>query len=255
MKLDTAFFRNLSAATFDSLTDYYEATESQLASIKDRDCKKIHEDLLRLGLSGEEEYAEWNLAMQDHSAKYDMLFTNFFRYSFIVLLVIVFEDWLHRLCLGVEDIKHPVDAVPATGEDTVRKHRNYLRNAGVPVDNSLWDDVFDLVKIRHCIVHASGNIERSKYQQRLRDVAQKGVGLLISDHTYHNELTPLYLEPGMLMIEARFCRSTIAKIKALFAALCDSVPLLEISFDSLDKSKGEESNASDDTLGPLDKTK
>lgn len=245
MKVDTAFFRSLSTAAFDSLAEYYETMESQLASMKDRDRKRIYKDLSKLGLSGEEKYREWDLAMQDHSAKYDMLFTNFSRYSFVVLLVIVLENWLHRLCLAVDDIRHPAGVVPATGEDTIRKHRDYLKKAGVLADNSLWDDVFDLVKIRHCIVHASGNTDHSKYQLRLRDISRKGVGLSISDHTYRNALTPLYLETGMLMIEPRFCRSMIAKIKTLFGTLCDSVPLYEMSFVSLATSDSKESVSND----------
>ena len=78
---DTAFFRNLSLAAIDSLKEYHTTFESQLKSIKDGEKVRIEEDLRRLHLSEEESFAEWSLAMDQYSAKYDMLFTNFFRYS------------------------------------------------------------------------------------------------------------------------------------------------------------------------------
>ena len=240
VKTDTAFFRNLSRATFNSLSEYRETMESKLGSMKEEDRKRIEEDLKKLELSDEDEYREWDLAMQNHTATFDMLFANFFRYSFIVLLYLIFEDWLYRLCVAVHDIKGYKESPPTPSRDILNTYKNYLVKAGVKAEGGLWQDISDFNKVRNCIAHNSGCVKRSRYEPRLRTMAQKAIGIGISSYENRGEIEPLYLENDMLIIEPQYCESVVQDIKQLFEKLCDAASLYEIDFSSIGKSSRTE---------------
>jgi hypothetical protein len=229
MKWDTVFFRNLSLTTFDSLNDYFETIDQQLMTVKEGDRKRINGDIKELELDEEQRYAEWDLALQKHTTTYDMLYTNFLHYSFVVLLFLVMNDWLHRLCLAVEDIKNPPNPVP----NNLKGYKQYLTDAQVLVDDRLWEVADNLQKVRDCIVHTSGNVSRSRDKKHLRTMAQRKMGIKISSRTDIDDEEPLYLENDMLIIQPAYCKSTISNIKLLIEGLCDKVPLEKFDFKSL----------------------
>lgn len=228
MKTDTVFFGILTRSAFDGLMEYYETNESLLASIKKEDSIRINEEVKKtvrdLALSNESEYAEWDMRMQDHDAKYNMLFANFFRYSFIVLVFLVLEDHLHRLCCALQDAKTYPKAPPIPKRNIIEKYKKYIYEVGISVRSNLWEGVKDLNTIRNCIVHSSGDVSRSRYED-LTKIAGKGVGIQISGKSDRNELTPLYLADNMLMIEAKYCESIIPEITVLFEELCKAAQL------------------------------
>jgi hypothetical protein len=239
VSLDTAFFRNLSIAAIDSLKEYHTTFESQLKSIKDVERVRIEENLRRLNLAKGEAFAEWSLAMDQHSAKYDMLFTNFFRYSFAVLVFLVFEDWLNRLCRAVKDIKLLDEPVPEPSRDIVKAYKEYLKRSGVHFEDRIWQIVLDFSQVRNCIVHTSGSVARvnPKRQHKLREIANRGIGIEISNYQNKYEHVPLYLENDMLMIQPNYLELVISDIKSLLNMLCDAIPLHELSFGSLTTKK------------------
>jgi len=229
MKWDTALFRNLSLAALDGLNDYFETMEQQLITIKESDRKRIHKDIKELELNDEQKYAEWDIAMQKHTTTYGMLYTNFFRYSSVVLLFLVMDNWLHRLCLAVQDIKNSPNPVP----NNLDGYKQYLTAAQVSVDDRLWEVAHNLQKVRDCIVHTSGNIIRSRDETHLRAMAQKKIGIKISRRIDRGDEEPLYLEDNMLMIQPDYCKSTVNKIKLLIEELCDKVQLEKFDFKDL----------------------
>jgi hypothetical protein len=86
MNRNGACLRKNKVSDMNGVAKYYDLMESQLQIAKSDDRKKIPEMLASLGLSREEEWVEWDVAMQEHEATYDMLFVNFLRYSCIALL-------------------------------------------------------------------------------------------------------------------------------------------------------------------------
>lgn len=226
-------YRNLSLATFDSLNQYYQTMESQLTTLKRDEQKRIEEDIKKLELSSDEKYAEWSMETDNLTAKYNMLYTNFFRYSFIVLLFLVLDDWLHRLCLAVQEFKH-LPNPPARDKDILRAYKKYLAEANVTVTDNLWEFAFDLQEVRDCIVHTSGNISRSRDKEHLRNLAKRKIGIEISTRGYYrDEEEPLYLEENMLIVKSDYCRSTILDIKLLIDKLCDAIPLSKVDLGKL----------------------
>lgn len=229
MKWDTALFRNLSLAALDGLSDYFETMEQQLITIKESDRKRINKDIRELELNDEQRYAEWDAAFQTHTTTYNMLYTNFSRYSFVVLLLLVMNDWLHRLCLAVQDIKNPPNPVPSN----LNGYKQYLTDAQVSVDDRLWEVAHNLQKVRDCIVHTSGNIIRSRDETHIRAMAQKKMGIKISSRIDRGDEEPLYLEDNTLIIQPAYCKSTVNNIKLLIEELCDKVPLEKFDFRDL----------------------
>lgn len=234
VRLETAFFRNLSIAAIDSLKEYQNTFESQLKSIKDEAKLRIKEDLSRLHLNEEEAFAEWSLAMDQYSAKYDMLFTNFFRYSFAVLSFLIFEDWLNRLCHAVKEIKQSDEPVPKPSRDIIKTYRKYLKRSGVRFEDGIWQSVLDFNQVRNCVVHASGSVARvnPKQQNNLKELASRELGIEISDYRTKHKHVPLYLENDMLVIKSNYLEAVISDMKSLFNTLCNAIPLHELSFRS-----------------------
>jgi hypothetical protein len=168
ISLDTAFFRDLSSATFNTLAEFHSSMESQLSSAKTRERENINRQIEALGLIGDERYVEYGSAMEGYEAKYEMLFTNFFRFSYITLLALALEDWLARLCRAVQDIKKLLEGPPQPQRGIVASFRSYLEEAGVLIEDGLWEAARDLYSVRNCVVHHSGNVLCSSSRDRQR---------------------------------------------------------------------------------------
>jgi hypothetical protein len=232
INIETGFFRNLSRGAFDGLNEYYDAMEAQLTRMAKEDKKKKENDVAKLKLNDEEKrYSEWDLAMQDHDATYNMLFKNFLRYSFIVLAGLVLEDWMYKLCLAAKDLKGASEPVPTPDQKILENYRKYLEDIGVKVDDKYWQSIWDFVKIRNCIAHNSGKVKRCRYESHLRNMAKRCLGVSIGYDTTDEEIQPLYLEDDMLVIEPEYCGALVRDIKQLFESLCEEASLHELQWD------------------------
>ena len=227
MSIDALFARTLAIGAVDGLREYYEAMEKELQSLKGRKCEEIYQQIKNLKLSSEEESSELDIAMQEHRATYDMLFANYLRYSCITLLLLVLEYQLHEICRAIQEVKSITTPVKKPDKCILKGYRKCLEDeAGITVK---WDRVFDLNKIRNCIVHASGNVNlsKSKYKPHLISVAQREKGLSISgiNNNYNTQTQPLYLEDGMLVLEPEFCTNAILEVRKLIDEICKATSL------------------------------
>ena len=196
MRITGSFVRGLTLAAISGIEDYYEAAESGLQAIEDKELAHIRETAQALNW----EYADWAAASQEHEMTFDMLVPNYFRYSCVVLLYLVLESKLKEMC----EIAHkaaPDKPLPGFGRDFVRTCKQYLKGA-VGFSTQRWGQLEDLSKIRNCIVHASGKVE-GKYSEHIRQLAKAGIGIAVSGNGKRApaELLPLYLEDNMIMIE------------------------------------------------------
>ena len=218
-----SFFPDLTLATLDGLGQYFETAESQLQSVKQKEYDQIVSEIKGWGLSPEDEWIEWDLAMQEHTATHDMLFSHFLRYSFVVLLFLILENKLREFCeiVGKRKGKTP----PAAKRDIVKQYKRFLEHAGVSIAQQVWESVHDLNKVRNCIVHASGNMARATDEKHLRSLAHQDPSIAISGYDYEGESLPLYLEDDMLMLTTDYCSHAVADVRRLFENLCRAVPL------------------------------
>lgn len=222
MKSDSVWFGLLAKSALGGLAEYYDKHESLLQSAKEQAASKINREINELAknahLNEDEEYAEWSIKMQEHEATYDMLFTNFFRYSFLVLTYVVLEDHLHRLCLALQDVKKLDEPAPYPSADILKTYKAYVQRAGVTATPELWESMEDLQSVRNCIVHSSGDVVRSRYKAKINSVAAKNVGVQVSGKHERYEMTPLYLKDGMVMVESRYCTKVTQDMHNLIEA-------------------------------------
>lgn len=227
VKVDTAFYRDLTMADIHALGEYLQTMESQLEALKNEDYNRILSHSKNLVLDEEQKMAEWDIAIDEHTAKYDMLFRNFFRYSFVVLINLFVENSLRELCYAVQDLKEISKQVRNPRRSIIEKRKQFLCEVGVSVSQELWEPITTLTKVRNCITHASGKVGRSnpKDEQHLREVTTQGLGILISDIHSERELHALYREDDMLVLEAKYCTKIVEDIAKLFEMLCDAAGL------------------------------
>lgn len=224
-----SFFPTLTLTTLDGLAQYYEAAESQFEIVKQEEHSLIISKIKSWGLSPQDEWTEWDLAMQEHTAKHDILFANFLRYSYVVLLFLILENELRELCEIVG--KRRGEAPPVPRKAIVKHYKQFLKDVGVSVEQQVWESIHNLNKIRNCIVHRSGNVAGTKYEGHLRGLADRDPSLSISGHDYDGEDIPLYLECDMLILTPEYCRHATADVRKLFQDLCHAVPLRGVVFE------------------------
>lgn len=232
MKRDSIFLGILLELYIGGLANYYDKSESLLNQSRSQDLSKLKNEIKRIAkqssLSKDDEYAMWNMAATEIEEEYDMLHFNFFRYSFVVLLSLILQEQLDRLCHIFYRTNRNTEPPPTQGEEAINKYKKYITSSGVNLPDTLWQPLHALNIVRNCIVHYSGDVSRVARRRHtfLAQLAQKDIGIAISHQDNESKQTPLYFMDNMLIIEPRYCETTITAIKLLLEAVCKSANLL-----------------------------
>lgn len=193
---------------FDNLTDYLEMMENQFEVVRELERKNIPQNPPP-GLS-EEEFADWQSEIQFFEERYESDFPSKFRYSFLVLLLIVVETRLRAACNEITKRRDLELKEKDLKGVAIERAKTFLdKVANVPVrDQEAWQWLKDFQKVRDCIVHANGRIEVSRDKKRLKELCKKDFGLSI--------------DAGSLMIEHEYCTKTLKIAQSFFDQLLDS---------------------------------
>jgi hypothetical protein len=181
---------------------------------------------------------EYRLSISDHSlAKFEVgelrndfkrRFNEFYprslRYSSVVLLVIVTENYLNEICDAVyERRKLPIRAKDLTGRG-IERSLNYLKAmVGVePGKIRHWQRMSALSEIRNCVVHRFGKV-RNKHQEetdkRIANIIKREPGLKLSEA---DAFSGSEEDMRMLLIDPAFCRTAVVATQEFFADVFDS---------------------------------
>ena len=131
------------------------------------------------------------------------------RYSFVVLVHIVFDTQIRYFCSRIQrDLKLPEIAVTDLRGSAIDQARLFLtRLASIRAkDFPEWQQLRTLQKIRDCIVHSYGDVGRSRDEKFLRDLAMQGSGVSIDDE-------------GRIAVTKHFCEEQLATLRTLFKRL------------------------------------
>ena len=225
MKMEGMWFGYLTKSAHDSLSQYYEKSETWLESAKKDDVSEKYKSnkiaAKEHSLTKDEEYSEWDIKMQDHDITYEMFFTNYFRYSMVVLSALILEDHLQRFCNALYKLKGNIKKPPKPIGNIIKSYKEYIDAFNLSYDQSVWDFTEDFNHIRNCIVHASGDVSRRGKQEQacLKVIEGKNTGIHIGRRKSGYKLTPLYLDDDMIIIEPQYCKLIILNIKILFDVL------------------------------------
>jgi hypothetical protein len=141
-------------------------------------------------------------------AVYGNWFRSNFRYSFVVSLYSALETILRAVCnhdarqqnlqIRFNDLAPKGNAIERT-----KVYIKKVRQSGHKLDNTLWQPVQDLVKIRNCIVHGSGDVsyKSAKVSQTLRSIAK-------------NKQRPGYLiRDDQIILHKEFCEWALESVR------------------------------------------
>jgi hypothetical protein len=163
-RIDTEF-------ALSQVAQYYNALEDQIHRLKDEKLEQVRKLV--------EEGRLPNGFEQSFIEGFEITIARNFRYSYIVLLCLVAENRLEAICDYVQKQKAlPLRARDLAG-DSFAKCTKYLKQmAQVPLTQiTYWAEADDLLKIRNCIVHTEGRIQKSRDSGRLRDLCKQKKGI------------------------------------------------------------------------------
>ncbi|MBE3128854.1 MAG: hypothetical protein IMZ60_04160, partial [Actinobacteria bacterium] len=180
----------------------------------------------------EQKYAEWSISKDEHEIMFEMLFINFFRYSFITTLYLFVENRLRDFCQELKNSNSDFPEPPKTQNQIIKSYRQYLRDE-INIDSKFWNKIIELSKIRNCIVHRSGRVNQN--EKSFINLCENTAGLVISspDRPFPEDIQPLYLEDGVIILESKYCKDTVQIVRKFFQELFenDLLPKLIIGHD------------------------
>jgi hypothetical protein len=208
MMIDWDMHRWETEFAFDSLADYLDIIEGQFESVRRLERNRIQQNP-PAGLS-EEEFAEYQSEIQFFEDRYERDFPSKIRYSFVVLLYIVLETRLRAVCDEISKRRSLELRESDLKGASIERAKAFLEKvATLPSgDRMAWQWLRDFQKVRDCIVHTNGRIERSRDKDRLNHLCNENMGLSS--------------EAGSLMIERHYCTKMIEITKSYFGRLFDS---------------------------------
>jgi hypothetical protein len=208
MMIDWDIHRWETEFAFDSLADYLDIIEVQFESVRKLERNRIPQNP-PAGLS-EEEFAECQSEIQFFEDRYERDFPSKIRYSFVVLLYIVLETRLRAACDEITKRRSLEKKESEIRGAALERAKAFLKKvAKLPSgDQMIWEWLIDFQKVRDCIVHTNGRVEKSRDKDRLNHLCNENVGLSS--------------EAGSLMIERHYCTKTLEMTKSYFEHLFDS---------------------------------
>jgi len=143
------------------LANYFAIMSTQVACIESEQSKQLKKDLENVpdSWSDADQYSfiQWR---ENEYQQFKSTFAENFRYSFIVLVWLVIEDELKRVCV---EVKRRKGLQNGNRPREISQCKQILKEVGgFDVKNSAhWSGIDDLRKIRNCIVHTSGFVDDS----------------------------------------------------------------------------------------------
>lgn len=185
------------------LSDYLNALEEGLSKVDEEKSRRF--DQHSGDIDGE---SDMNWEVEEYSLRFGIKFPNMLRYSFIVLLFILFERRTRSLCKEIRSRKNllilKLDDLNGGFVERVRLFLTKVVSL-VPADSVHWKELEVLQKVRDCIVHTNGFLQDSRDQEFLTNLVTKKIGISCFD--------------DYLTLEYEFCKTMLKSVKNFFDAV------------------------------------
>ncbi len=118
------------------------------------------------------------------------LHRKYFYYSVVILLYTIIEESLEKICFHLKHLmclKLSTNDLKGSG---IERSKNYIIKCcglNFPRDTHEWRMIKNLAKIRHCIVHAGGNIQDVRNPSKLEEIIDNLNGIYIKNNSIHIE--------------------------------------------------------------------
>lgn len=182
------------------LSDYLNTLEEGLGKVDEEKSRRFD---LHSGNVDDESNTSWEL--EEHSLRFGIKFPNMLRYSFIVLLFILFEQRTRSLCKEVRDRKNSlILKLNDLNGGFVERVTLFLTKVVslLPEDSVHWKELEILQKVRDCIVHTNGFLPDSRDRDFLAKFVTSKIGISCFD--------------DYLTLEYEFCETMLKSVKNFF---------------------------------------
>ncbi len=203
------FFRIESMGMLSGINNYQDEMEALIIFIKKAEMDKIlsqsnYDDL---------DVGELHANIDGARYEYEYNFPKFFRYSYIVLLFMITEKLLVKICNNLELRKNIQIGLNQLNGGIVERSKTYIHKLAMIDTNLNWTAIEELSIVRNCIVHTLGEFLDSRNSKRIKDLIELKKGLS------HNN--GFLLKQDELYIEQCYCKESAIKVRDFFNELFD----------------------------------
>lgn len=138
-------------------------------------------------------------------------FENLLYKSFIVTLLILFEDELNTYCDGIREQLNIAGNWNEIGGTPMERLVAYTtRTAGIKlaIEDEIWKKIDSIIALRYCILNLSGRLTNYSDAKKIRNFSNSGHGLKIQDEK--------------IEVSEEFCRNATLIIKEFVESLYNS---------------------------------
>jgi hypothetical protein len=121
----------------------------------------------------------------EEKSRIEEIFLTNFRYSMVVSVHSVLEVTLDDLCLRLQRSKRITKTLDSSQGDGIARAKRYLKEVckiSFPEGANEWQQIERSIKIRNCIVHAQGNVNKvrdSKKREKLKKLIADTNGITL----------------------------------------------------------------------------
>jgi hypothetical protein len=196
-----------------ALREYLSIAETQMAKVRDDELANHEASTPK---SGDEDEYDLHCQIGYHLQRhYDEDLFPAMRYSFVVLVHIIFENHLRAFCAEIQKDRGIAMSLSDVNGKPIERARTFLTKlAALPVgDLPAWQQLRNIQKVRDCIVHAYGHVSELHNdgdRKSIEQLVNQNIGITID-------------ETGRLMVDKVFCEWCLSSLEALFHGLFTAV--------------------------------
>ena len=151
------WFRSDAMETLDGLEFYLKTLEEFIADKEAREISDLKQHADRLPADRQGEFWAWH-----YPGHWDEIFASQLRSSFVITLISLAESQVGMVTEQVSEIVG-IPKPPDANGGHFERHRKQLKQAGLTrPDDTCWNSLYDIRRIRNCLAHANSRIRDSK---------------------------------------------------------------------------------------------
>ncbi len=159
--------------------DYVLAIESNFQEKKGELRRRYKEEIKKIEKKSEEEFHISDY-YEGELITIDRVYLETFRYSAIVSIYSILESSLNALCKQLKktnNLSLDLGEIHGEGIERARLYLQKVCHVKFPARTDSWSNIQKLNKIRNCIVHAEGDVERTLSSTKVKNIVKNTKGL------------------------------------------------------------------------------
>lgn len=191
--------------------DYVLAIESNFQGKKGELRKRYEDEIKKIEKESEEKYHISDY-YEEELITIDRVYLETFRYSAIVSIYSILESSMNALCnhlMKSKELSLELKEIRGEGIERAKLYLEKVCHVKLPAKSNSWSKIQNLNKIRNCIVHAEGDVDRTRNPRKLKNIIKNTDGL---------DLMNVYIK-----IDKKYLEDSIESIEDFLQRLCEKV--------------------------------